>query len=82
MSDSMVTEIAGQAISEELALRGGVRPAEVTVCQVEDGIAIDMTFTESSVVRMRRITGYLSDTRNWHTAKRAELADRKCHQGF
>ncbi|MGI6634201.1 MAG: anaerobic ribonucleoside-triphosphate reductase [Christensenellales bacterium] len=46
-----------------------------------DGEYSDLTYTTKEVPfeRIRRITGYLSDTRQWNPAKQAELHDRVCH---
>jgi len=37
------------------------------------------SYEKSPIRRVRRITGYLSDSTNFNDAKRAELADRVIH---
>jgi hypothetical protein len=44
----------------------------------EEGIALHSQEAEK-IVRLRRITGYLSQIKNFNDAKQSELADRKKH---
>jgi len=50
------------------------------VVMTADGDEIEVkTFEKSPIVRIRRITGYLSHTDNWNEAKKKELMDRVTH---
>ena len=42
-------------------------------------LSLDLSLKGDTIVRVRRITGYLSTLPRFNDAKKAEVADRVCH---
>lgn len=55
------------------------------VCCIEiqqgDGECVVKSYPKQEIRRVRRITGYLSDVKNFNDAKMAEMSDRVSHEG-
>lgn len=57
------------------------------VCCIEiqqgdsEGEYIVKSYPKQEIRRVRRITGYLSDAKNFNDAKMAEMSDRVSHEG-
>ena len=78
---SMMTE--GEAVvyaDEEIALwveKG--KKLDKVIIEIDGDTAIVRGFEQSSIKRVRRITGYLSEAGNFNDSKRAELKARVIH---
>ena len=57
----------------------GREPIRMTVRVEGDEAALGYTFAPVPFERIRRITGYLTPSKNWNSGKRAELKDRVAH---
>lgn len=73
------TEAARIAVLEHIA-ECVTRPSKATVTLDDDGQwKVELQCKQARIVRMRRITGYLSSLENFGQSKRAEERDRKKH---
>lgn len=69
-----------QIVEEEKELWAAKGKILGKVVMTADGDEIEVkTFEKSPIVRIRRITGYLSHADNWNEAKKKELIDRVTH---
>ena len=76
----------GSMTTEELAAyynravdKYGREPIRMTVRVEGDEVALGYDFARVPFERIRRITGYLTPSKNWNNGKRAELKDRTAH---
>jgi len=76
LSDEERTAIIS-AVQEE-ADRKGEKVAYINIWE-DGGELCYQPFFERKIKRIRRITGYLSETKNFNDAKKAELKDRINH---
>ena len=79
-ADSMEAyEAALTEILQHVAMSNSRRPQFVQANTDGEDIEVQMFFGPAHIVRIRRITGYLSDSVNWQNSKAKELEDRVTH---
>jgi predicted DNA-binding protein YlxM (UPF0122 family) len=71
-------EIAKQAIYDQIS-KCVYRPKSIIVQKEGSDWIVEMEATQKTIVRTRRITGYLSNLNNFNAAKKAEERERKAH---
>ena len=86
-SPALDAEEVKKYVADQMQYQREHRLPEMASCKVlllkepdSDGLQVEIRpRLKSSIVRIRRITGYVSRTDNWNQAKQAELHDRVAH---
>lgn len=73
------TEAALHELKDYIVKSGGRRPYSVSVGLEGEEFIVSVDVKKAEIVRIRRITGYLSDSINWQSSKLDELHDRVKH---
>lgn len=74
------TEAAVNELRAYIAKSGGRRPCSLSVGLEGEEFVVAMTTKKAEIVRLARVTGYLSELSNFVPGKVAEYKDRRPHQ--